>query len=355
MLCVAGIFVAIALFDLPSLLPGIAHTAILAGFALAFAGAAIWGCARWSGRTGSPPAAASRSIAASPIVRWPRSPTGRARRSTPRPRRLWEAHRQRMTAMVRGLRVGWPAAGFARRDPWGLRAVLAIFLVLGGIDAGGDWRERLARAFSPGWEGGPPPATASFDIWITPPDYTGLPPQFLRADTAGPISVPTGSKLLAQIHGGSGVPRLSIDAEASDFQAIDKENFRTEAVLTKGQLLSVTQSGATLGKWPIEIIPDNPPVAVFAQPPRGTTRAALRLEYRATDDYGVEAVKAVIRRQGGEAGRQAGGKARNPIAVAGPPSQGRARDELSGFVAASLGRAARRDPARRHRRDRPDR
>src|SRR4029077_17869335 len=168
-------------------------------------------------------------------------------------KRLWDAHRQRMTAMVRGLRVGWPACGCARREPWGLRAVLAIFLVLGGIDAGGDWRERIARAFAPNWQARPGAATANFDIWITPPDYTGLPPQFLRADTAGPLSVPTGSKLLAQIHGGSGVPRLSIDQESSDFQTIDKDNFRAEATLTRGQPLAVREGGTPLGKWRVRI------------------------------------------------------------------------------------------------------
>jgi uncharacterized protein (TIGR02302 family) len=73
-------------------------------------------------------------------------------------------------------------------------------------------------------------------------------------------------------------------------------------VLTKGQALSVTQGSATLGRWPIEIVSDNPPTASFVQPPQGTARAALRLEYRAADDYGVEGVKLVIRRAGGKTG-----------------------------------------------------
>ena len=300
LVCVAGIFVVTALFDLLSLLPGIGHAAVLCCFALAFAGAAIWGLRTlvW------PDALAARrrvelnsGLAHRPLAALadrPSVPLDNASAT------LWEAHRRRMAAALRQLRVGWPAAGLAGRDPWGLRAILAILLVVGAIDAGADWRERLIRAFTPSWGGGPPTAAASFDIWITPPDYTGLPPQFLRADTAGTVHVATGSTLLAQIHGGRGVPHLSIDETASDFQAIDEHNFRIQAVLTKGQALSVSQSGATLGHWPIEIIPDNPPVAAFVEPPKGTPRAALRLEYQATDDYGVEAVKTVIRRQGGK-------------------------------------------------------
>jgi uncharacterized protein (TIGR02302 family) len=47
-------------------------------------------------------------------------------------------------------------------------------------------------------------------------------------------------------------------------------------------------------------VPDNPPTAAFGQPPQATARAALRLEYRAADDYGVESLKAIIRRQDGD-------------------------------------------------------
>jgi uncharacterized protein (TIGR02302 family) len=296
-ICVAGVFAVAALFDLFSLVPGTVHTALLAGFAAALLGALLWGVWQlaWPDaltarrRIELSSGLAHRPLAA--LADQPSAPLASAEAA------LWEAHRRRMAAALRRLRVGWPAAGLARRDPWGVRAVLAILLVLAVIDAGGDWRERLARALRPGWESGPLAPAASFDIWITPPDYTGLAPQFLRADTAGPVRVATGSTLLAQIHGGSGLPHLSIDGKASEFTAVDKQNFRAETVLTAGQKLAVNQGGATLGSWPIEIIPDEPPTAAFAEPPRGTNRAALRLEYKVSDDYGVETAKVVIRRQ----------------------------------------------------------
>jgi uncharacterized protein (TIGR02302 family) len=307
MVCVAGFFVVAALFDLSSLLPGTGHAAVLAGFALAFAAAAILGlrALAWPDALAAQrrielnSGLAHRPLAA--LADQPSAPLDDAAAG------LWDAHRRRMAAAVRRLRVGWPAAGLARRDPWGLRSVLVILLLLGAIDAGVDWRDRLARAFSPAWDGGAAAVSASFDIWITPPDYTGLAPQFLRADVSGPVRVPVGSTLLAQIHGGRGVPRLSIDAATNDFKAIDKENFRTQAVLTTAQSLSVTQGGTTLGRWPIEIIPDHPPTAAFVQAPAATSRAALRLEYRAGDDYGVEGVKLMIRRDDGKAADKSAG------------------------------------------------
>src|SRR5207302_5777008 len=243
-------------------LPGLAHAGALAVFGIGFAGAVAWG------------------VRAAAIARWPDPVMARRRieEASGLPHRplealadrpsapldgpasvLWAAHQRRMAEAARRLRVGWPAAGLARRDPWGVRSVLAILLLLGAIDAGADWRDRMTRALMPSFTGGPAAVAASFDLWLTPPEYTGLAPQFLRAGDTETVQVPTGSALLAQVHGGGAVPRLSIDGEARDFQPVDKQNFRVEATLTQGKQLSVLQGSAVLGHWPIEVIPDNPP------------------------------------------------------------------------------------------------
>ena len=304
-LCVVGVFVVAALFDLLPALPGIWHAGALGGFAVAFAAALALGLHRVGRDSWPNRAQARRRIElASGLMHRPLVALS-DRSSVPldgAAAALWAAHRRRMAAAVRRLRVGWPAAGLSRRDPWGVRSVLAILLLLGAIDAGGDWRDRLARAATPGFRGGPAALAASFDLWLTPPEYTGLPPMFLRASARGDggerVKVPTGSTLLAQVHGGDAVPRLAIDRDAHDFAAVDRHNFRFQATLTAGKELTLSQDGTQLGRWPIDIIPDNPPTIDFAKPPGPTARAVLRLDYRAADDYGVENVKAVIRRQG---------------------------------------------------------
>ncbi len=215
---------------------------------------------------------------------------------------LWQAHLAQMAGAARRLRVGWPSAGLAGRDRRGLRAVLAMALLLAAIDAGGDWRERLLAAVTPRLGTGETAIAASLDIWVTPPDYTGLPPKFLRSEPGKTIDIPIGSTLLAQVHGGAGTPELTVDGRSTPFQQIDKADFRTQAVLKVGHRIEVAQDGATLGSWPITIIPDNPPNVVFAKPPSATIHHALRLDYSAADDYGVESVKAVIHRIGGKPG-----------------------------------------------------
>jgi uncharacterized protein (TIGR02302 family) len=195
--------------------------------------------------------------------------------------------------------VGAPAAGLMRRDPYALRAVLGLLLLLGAVDAGGDWSERILRSLSPSFTPGGSAASVALDIWVSPPEYTGLPPQFLAqaAPAAQPVAVPVGSTVLAQVHGGGAVPQLLLDAQASDFTRIDDSNFKGGATITAGKQLAVMQDGKALGAWPITVIPDLPPTVAFAKPPSHTDRGVLRLEYKAADDYGVESVKAQIRRK----------------------------------------------------------
>jgi uncharacterized protein (TIGR02302 family) len=302
-LCVLGAVLVVALFDLLPALPARAHAGALVLFALALAAAVAWG---WrSARRGPWPdrAAARRRIERSsglphrPLEALADRPSGPLDDGAAA---LWSAHQRRMQALARRLRVGWPAAGLARHDPWGVRSVLVILLLLGAIDAGPDWQGRLARAFLPRFAAGAGAVATSFDLWLTPPDYTGLPPRFLRAGDKGTVRVPAGSTLLAQVHGGDGLPSLAIDGKADKFTAVDKENFRFATTLTGGKELRLSQKGEVLGRWPIAVVPDRSPTIAFARPPSATVHAALRLDYRAADDYGVEGVMAVIRRQGGD-------------------------------------------------------
>jgi uncharacterized protein (TIGR02302 family) len=301
-LAVLGAFLVLALFDLLPYLPGRCHAAALLGFGFAFllaarpaiAAFAVPGLAAARRRIERTSGLEHRPLVA--LADRPGVPLDLAAT------RLWEAHRRRMWEAARQLRVGWPAAGLAAHDPRGLRALLAILLLLGAVDAGGEWHDRLWRALTPGLDIEAPAVAASLDIWVAPPEYTGLAPQFLRPGATTPIRVPIGSKLLAQLHGGDGVPRLMIDGRGQDFKAVDPENFQLATKLTLGRRLDVVQAGAVLGSWPIEIIPNRPPRIAFTAPPTATAQGALKIAYQAADDYGVEDVKAVITRVGGRFG-----------------------------------------------------
>jgi uncharacterized protein (TIGR02302 family) len=300
-IALAGLFLVLALADLFRFLPGWLHAALLALFAggvLAALGRAAW-------RIRPPGIAASRrrlerasNLAHRPLTALADRLAGGG--NDPAAAALWQAHLARMAATTRRLRIGMPAAGLAASDPFALRAALALVLLIAAIGAGEQWDARLLRAVVPDFASGPPAPPPSLDIWLTPPDYTGLPPQFLQRDYQGaPIAVPTGSAVLAQIHGGHNAPALKFDRAATEFTRVDAQNFKVSAVVTEGHKLTVEQDGAVVAAWPIAVVPDQPPTIAFASPPQPTQRGALRLEYQAGDDYGIENVKAVITRPGG--------------------------------------------------------
>jgi uncharacterized protein (TIGR02302 family) len=291
-----GVFVTLALFDVPTRLPVWAHWLLLAISLVLLTLAVLDGLRRFSWPSRDD--ARRRLEMASRLKHRPLTAIEdklAGGSDDPAAAALWRAHQERMAAAARQLRVGAPEAGLLRRDPFALRVALALLLLIGAIDAGDDWAARLVRAFTPEAAHNVVPQV-SLDIWVTPPDYTGLPPQFLPASGKQMIYVPIGSALLAQVHGGRNPPRLRIDAAGTDFSKLDDKDFKGTATITGGKHVAVEQDGRVLGAWNIAVVPDHPPSVGFGKPPSHTDRMALRLDYKATDDYGVESANAVIRR-----------------------------------------------------------
>src|SRR5262249_18294135 len=162
-----GVFAVLALFDLLPALPAIAHAGMLVLFGLALVAAVTWGI-RAAGLGAVPDVVAARrrierssGLAHRPLqalADYPSGPLDGEMGS------LWVAHQRRRMDAGRRLRVGWPAAGWSRRDAWGVRSVLAILLLLAAIDAGADWRDRVGRAFVPRLDSGVVTAATSFDL-----------------------------------------------------------------------------------------------------------------------------------------------------------------------------------------------
>ncbi|MCC6470617.1 MAG: TIGR02302 family protein, partial [Alphaproteobacteria bacterium] len=244
---------------------------------------------------------------------------------------LWKEHRRRLLDRLRRLKVALPSPGSARRDPLALRVPLVLLLIAALAAGWGDFLPRLERAVVPTPGSGGPAEIQALELWITPPEYTGLPPIFLRAGDVKPegakaasaatqpapkpgakneeatvLRAPAGSKLLAQVHGRLGAPRLKLGDSEQAFAPVDESTHRLEMVLEKGGRMSVEAGRRSFGAWTLDVVPDKPPTVVFAQAPQRTQRSALRLEYDAKDDYGVAGVKATIRLLGEDEAVKAG-------------------------------------------------
>ncbi|MBM3502532.1 MAG: TIGR02302 family protein [Alphaproteobacteria bacterium] len=296
----AAIYAATALFGFFTNMAAWLHAIVLSIGAIggAFLLLRGWRQVRWPGRD----RARRRLEVASAVVHRPlaavedRLATGDG--SDPLMTALWNEHRRRMAAAARDIRLSLPNAGWGRRvDPFGARAIVAVVLVGGFLFAGSDAERRLLDGLRPNFARAQA-ASTTFDAWITPPSYTGMAPVFLRAEASGgELSVPTGSILVARIHGGRRAPELHVDSERKPFQPIGRQDYEIEHKIVDGRALSLHHGSATIGRWTLSVIPDVAPTIEFAEPPSTSAREALRISYDARDDYGLAKVEAIVKRQ----------------------------------------------------------
>lgn len=299
---VVGVFVTLALFGVFPALPAWLHIGLLVLFAVAFL-VAFWGGIRGLRMPGHD-AARARVERDSGLVHRPLTTLEddlAAGRDDPVARGLWQAHRARVAAGARGLHLRPPSPGLLRFDPWALRAALILVLVVAATTAGSDAPTRLRAAVLPHLPETPPPPV-TVEIWVTPPAYTRVAPLFLNTatPTGEPVTVPTGSALLAQVTGTAAPPHLDLGTARTPFVPISPDptvhSHRLETTVEAGDRLRVEAGLNTLGEWPMRVIPDAPPTVRFSSPPEATDQAHLRLPIEAADDYGLKDVTVSISR-----------------------------------------------------------
>ncbi|MEJ1975728.1 MAG: DUF4175 family protein [Acetobacteraceae bacterium] len=194
-----GLWVVLALLDLPALLPPLWHLGALVVLVAAIGGLL------WRGLHGlsAPTAEAvdrrleqASGLRHRPLVTLDDQPAAQ----DPASAILWQAHLDRAAAQVSRLRVGWPQPVLARLDQRALRGFLVVAIAAGLVVAGSDAPDRLLRSISPTLPQGSPTPAPLLQAWVTPPSYTGLPPIFLKPEMTT-VQVPAGSRLHRQPDG----------------------------------------------------------------------------------------------------------------------------------------------------------
>src|SRR5262249_35399263 len=184
--------------------------------------------------------------------------------------------------------------------PWAPGGVVVLFRGARRPGVGWGGRAGWGRPCAPTSPAPPPGPPPRLDVWVTPPAYTGQAPIFLAAvdPKAGPLKIPQDSEVLAQIQGGKGAGELKMGDATARFDAIGEGTFRATGKIVTGDRLSVVQDGHELASWPYRLIEDEPPLVAFTRPPSESERHALRIDYAASDDYGIAKVELLITRHG---------------------------------------------------------
>lgn len=229
----------------------------------------------------------------------------------PLTRSLWQRHRERLVGMIGGLKVGLPKSDLPRRDRWALRIALALVLIVALVEAGSMAPKRLAQAFDLHRPDGIAEEAIQLTVWMTPPDYTGLPAEALELDEpplenglidiTPSVSFPAGSEVLAQLHHVDGpVERyaLSLPDRAEPFVAAGGGSAEARLVLEKSGELTVGNQSDVLGIWQVDAIEDVPPTIAFDAEPAVTQRQVMRFAFEAADDYSVKSIALHLNRPG---------------------------------------------------------
>jgi len=211
----------------------------------------------------------------------------------PTTRALWRVHRERLRRSLAALKLAPPRSDMPRRDPWALRAVLLLALVVALVEGYGEYGARLAGAFVPWRPVQTPVVTPQVTLWVTPPAYTRRAPLAAEQTAAlDLLEVPVGSVGLLQVHdlpaARAGQARLTVGDGEQPFKILGDGSIEARPMLEADGRLTVTgPDGAVLRAWTVLAIPDKAPVIAFAGNPRGTQRGVLRVGYEASDDYGL--------------------------------------------------------------------
>ena len=159
---------------------------------------------------------------------------------------LWQVHLQRMAEVTQRLHVRLPSPGMTARDPYGLRAVAVLLLVIGLAASGGETIGPLQRAVVPEFGAGGDDRL-TLDVWVTPPVYTGLAPIFLERAKLSRMAMPVDQPTLVRVQSHRGVYDMLAEARDTGRWTVDAA---LQQIAAKGHgvlvLLAYAEDAATL-------------------------------------------------------------------------------------------------------------
>ncbi|MEI4232740.1 TIGR02302 family protein [Roseovarius sp. D22-M7] len=212
---------------------------------------------------------------------------------------LWRVHQQRMAARAAGAQAVEPDLRLSRHDPFGLRYVALLTLVM-ALLFGSIWRAGSVTDMMPGGGGGAALAQGpTWEGWVEPPRYTGRPSLYL-ADQTGTLRAPEGSEVTLRFYGAADAYALretvsgTAPATPEPDTEIDPDRAPEQSFeIARDGELRVDGPGGRI--WEVEAIADvAPEVTLMEDEVKTAFDGQTSLPFAAEDDYGVVAGTARI-------------------------------------------------------------
>ncbi len=200
---------------------------------------------------------------------------------------LWQAHQSRMARRAAQAQPVKPDLRLADRDPYALRYSALLALVIAAL-FGSFWRIGSVAEMTPGAamaDQGP-----SWEGWVEPPRYTGLPTLYLADQSDPTLSIPQGSRITLRFYGEVGAHSLT--ETTTPLGAEGATAPEQEFVADRSGLLKI--GGPSGREWTLDVIADVPPEIAVADIATAEAGGHMKLPYAAGDDYGVQSGTATI-------------------------------------------------------------
>ena len=244
----------------------------------------------------------------------------------PATRELWAAHQARMAARAAVAKAPEPNLRIAALDPFGLRflAVIALFVAL---MFGSFARLQSVGQITHG-PIAPSIAGASWEGWIEPPAYTGLPTLYLNDQPEGDLRVPVNSRVILRLYGEIGALSVqeTVSARVGELPSTTAAE-QAFGLLQNGVLEIVGQGGRS---WSVDLVPDLRPSVQITGAATSSARGEMSLPFYAEDDYDLVGGSAEIALDLDQLDRRHGlgvqPEAQDPLTLATPLPLSGARD-----------------------------
>lgn len=210
--------------------------------------------------------------------------------------RLWEAHRDRMAALVAGSGKVSVAARWKKADPFHLRLIVPVAVIAVAVFAGPHLPDRLFRGLAPDVGALFGANRLKVEAWLTPPAYTGDAPFVMTAGQTA--NVAQGSEVTLRVisPGRPSVRVIPVSGRAVTLRpgpGIDGA-FESKIKIDKAMRLSVRFWGER-ASFPFTVKPDKPPTVEFVSPPKLGQGDHTEFQWKVGDDYGVTRLELVAR------------------------------------------------------------
>jgi uncharacterized protein (TIGR02302 family) len=206
-----------------------------------------------------------------------------------------------MEARAATARAPEPDLRLSRQDPYALRYVaataLAMALLFGTLGRVTEMRDVVTLGAGPAVASGP-----SWEGWVEPPLYTGLPSLYLNEITAEGFETPEGSRITFRSYGEPG--SISITTDVGPMPTEDTDAYAQS--VTVEQSGTFTVNGPMGRSWDISVRADAAPAVALDGEVEGEPPGQMQFAFTATDDYGVTSGTAHIRLDPDSADRRYG-------------------------------------------------